>query len=381
MVPWLVNQKRSTSSWKLKLTVVKLHRWVGLFIAAFLFLQAVTGVIISFRDDLNGALYHTADLAGETTATYEQILIAARKHQPDKPVRKIIVPFRPGDAYLVNYQAAPHSLPTLAALSPHDATVIHSGSLVSFPVEAAFELHYRLLLGKPGQNLSGGLALLFFCMLCSGLYLWWPKGPIKRGFQVKLSAARVRAIFDLHRVVSAGGSILLIMMAITGFLLAVPDVLGSKTSTTQTPLSNAGPTTAPPATLDHIIANTQSHAAGQTPRKIAFSKDGQLVTLVYSSIGGSANPRATDSVVTDATTGVILAVSRFEDSGTRQKGLSWALAFHTFDIAGWLARPLSLIAGLLLAAISITGVWLWLLRRAARKPAIRRRPPTRTQTQ
>ncbi len=369
-----MTKKRGNSSRKLKSTIVKLHRWVGLFIAAFLILQAITGIIISFRDDLNGALYHTDIAASDTTATYEQILAAAKNHQPGTPVGKIIVPSRPGDAYLINYRPTPHSLPTLAALSPHDATVIHSGSLVSFPVEAAFELHYRLLLGKPGQNLSGALAALFFGMLCSGLYLWWPKGPLKRGFQVKLSAARVRAIFDLHRVVSAGGSILLIIMAITGFLLAVPDVLGSKTSTTQTPLSNAGPTTAPPAPLDHIIANAQRHAAGQTPRKIAFSKDGQLVTLVYSSIGGSANPRATDSVVTDATTGVILAVSRFEDSGTRQKGLSWALAFHTFDITGWLARPLSLIAGLLLAAISITGVWLWLLRRAARKPAIRRRP-------
>ncbi|WP_417455652.1 PepSY-associated TM helix domain-containing protein [Kordiimonas sp.] len=366
-----MNQKRGTSR-KLKPTIVKLHRWVGLFIAAFLVLQALTGIIISFRDELNGALYHTDAGPNDTPATYEQILAAAKNHQPDRPIRNIVVPSQPGDAYLINYQAAPHARPTLAALSPHDATVVHSGSLLAFPVEAAFELHYRLLMGKQGQNLSGALALLFLGMLGTGLYLWWPKGPLRRGFQVKLTAARVRAIFDIHRVVAAGGAIALIMMAITGFLLAVPDILGSKTSATPSVASHAGA----PVTLDQIITNSQNLAAGHTPYKIAFSRDGQLVTLIYKSINEAVNPRATDSIMVDASTGHVVAVNRFEGAGVRQKGLSWALAFHTFDITGWLARPLSLIAGMLLAVISITGIWLWLLRRAARKPAIRRRPST-----
>lgn len=338
----------------------KVHKWIGLTVAAFLIIQATTGTIILFRDDLNDLLYHEAKSASTAPVSVDKILETATAYRPDLHVGKIIIPSNPNAAYLVQYHNNSMQLPFMVAISPHEASIIHSGRLTSFPVEAAFELHYRLLLSKPGQILNGILALSLVIMLCSGIYLWWPKGSLKRGFQVKLSAARVRAAFDVHRVFAASASLLLLVVAITGFILAVPEVLGrtGKASTA------SGEKVETPASIDLAIQQAYRQLPNQKLKKISFTRSGHTIKMVFTSASSTPNPRAVDTVRADLFTGRTISITRYEEFSARSKILSWVLSLHSFDIAGWIGKLLAAISAIFLILISSTGIWLWWARRA-----------------
>lgn len=338
----------------------KIHKWIGLTVAAFLIIQATTGTIILFRDDLNNLLYQEAKSPPTASVSIDEILEAATAYRPDLHVGKIIIPSNPHAAYLVQYHKNSMRLPFMVAISPHEASVIHSGQLTSFPVETAFELHYRLLLSKPGQILNGVLALSLMIMLCSGIYLWWPKGSLKRGFQVKLSAARVRAAFDIHRVLAASASLLLLVVAITGFILAVPEVLGRTGKTN----AGSGKKVEAPTSVDLAIQQANRLLPNQKLKKISFNRSGRTIKMVFTSASSTPNPRAVDTVRADLFTGKTISVTRYEEFSARSKTLSWALSLHSFDIAGWMGKLLATISAIFLILISSTGIWLWWARRA-----------------
>ena len=86
-----------------------------------------------------------------------------------------------------------------------------------------YELHMELLLGDGGRAFVGWAGLAMAVLLLSGLWAWWPRGSLARALHFKRGAVRSRRLRDIHKLAGLAGLPLLLMLAITGVMLALPD--------------------------------------------------------------------------------------------------------------------------------------------------------------
>ncbi|MCK9605815.1 MAG: PepSY domain-containing protein [Methylomonas sp.] len=95
-----------------------------------------------------------------------------------------------------------------------------------------YELHAALMLGELGKNVGligfkfvSGLGAALFVLCLSGLYLWWPRnGKFKQALTVKHRARPERLCYDMHKIFGFYGSLILLILAFTGFSFAYSDV-------------------------------------------------------------------------------------------------------------------------------------------------------------
>lgn len=94
-----------------------------------------------------------------------------------------------------------------------------------------YELHADFMMGKIGKEV-GELAIKVVCFFgvflfiscLSGLYLWWPRtGKFKQALSIKPNASRERYYFDLHKITGFYSSVLLLILAFTGFAFSYKD--------------------------------------------------------------------------------------------------------------------------------------------------------------
>lgn len=96
-----------------------------------------------------------------------------------------------------------------------------------------YELHAALMLGEIGKNIGliglkfvSGLGVALFVLCLSGLYLWWPRnGKFKQALTVKHRSRPERLCYDVHRIFGFYGSLILLILAFTGFSFAYSDAL------------------------------------------------------------------------------------------------------------------------------------------------------------
>ncbi|MBK8379026.1 MAG: PepSY domain-containing protein [Nitrospira sp.] len=98
----------------------------------------------------------------------------------------------------------------------------------SFFVSFIYELHQELLLGKPGEVFVGILAVFLLVSIRTGLYLWWPAlGKLRRALSFQSGGSPIRRHYDVHKLTGLAGTLLLTLLAVTGFYLEFPDAVTS----------------------------------------------------------------------------------------------------------------------------------------------------------
>ena len=82
---------------------------------------------------------------------------------------------------------------------------------------------YLMLPGHIGLPLVGWMAVAMTFMGLSGLILWWPrKGRWMSAFLVRRGARGLRLHLDLHHAAGIWGSVLFLILSISGIYLAFP---------------------------------------------------------------------------------------------------------------------------------------------------------------
>ena len=86
---------------KSRATLLKLHRWVGLGVAALLLVQGTTGSLLVFRDEIDHAMHPelTLTAAGERRPVQELIDVV-RASAPQATLQRIKVPENPDHAWM-----------------------------------------------------------------------------------------------------------------------------------------------------------------------------------------------------------------------------------------------------------------------------------------
>ena len=202
--------------------IYSLHRWSGITIGVFIFLLAVSGVGISFREELLPSLYpelfHIEP--GTHTASLADIYTNAQNHLgADKKITNLYSSEDPEEAYLLLYRDPNSQFPWMLTMNQFTGNVVGKMSMIKNFFAIMLFMHANFFMGKIGAYFVGilGLVLLFF--IISGIYIWLPKKNLtqkfKRTFSQFTPGLRAQKI---HHALGILFSLFLGISAITGFL-------------------------------------------------------------------------------------------------------------------------------------------------------------------
>jgi uncharacterized iron-regulated membrane protein len=223
------------------------HRWVGLAMAAFLFLTGLTGAVISWDhelDDLLNPHLMKAPSRGEAQSALE----LTRRFEGENPKARVtFAPLAPepgeslalfveprvdpatGRQHELGYNQVfidPASGKELGRREWGAVWPISGETLVSFLYKLHYSLHIPEMWGidRWGEWLLGGIALLWTLDCFVGFYLTLPRGRTtwerwKRAWQVRTRTGSFKLNFDLHRAGALWTWLLLLVLAFTAFSL------------------------------------------------------------------------------------------------------------------------------------------------------------------
>jgi uncharacterized iron-regulated membrane protein len=351
-----------------------LHRYVGLAVVAVLFMSGLTGALITFDGEIDRvthpALRQVAPQSAGAGA--DSLAAGARQAWSRDPVRMLVLPESPGDAVEVWYRGGSMR----AYLDPRDGHVLGLRDTHDSLMGVLVDLHTNLLSGETGRAVIGWCGLAAILLIVLGIWLWWPRGGRwRQALTVKWEAGPARVWLDVHKVAGIVTGVFLVVIAATGAALALPGVVTDPllaALTGQSPTRSA-PTSSrhagPPASLDGMVHRAEAtFPAGRITRLMLPAKPQGAVTIRMR-LPGEIHQLGRTFVYFDQYDGTLLRADNALESNLATRINAWFYPLHTGFYGGAATRLLNVLFGLSLALISLSGGWMWVRNRLARKRA------------
>jgi uncharacterized iron-regulated membrane protein len=342
-----------------KPALLRLHRYVGLAAAAFLLVQALTGLTLVFGPQLAQLLDPSGMTsgAGQGDAAPARLLAVAESRYPTYRIDRLVYPEQLDGTYLVHLDDG-GGAKTYVSLDRHNASIRREGGVWRFPVVAALNIHDQWLSGVPGTVLVTVEGILLLGLAATGVAFWWPRrGRIRKSLAVQRHLAPRLVLRQIHRTTGALISALLAFVALTGLFLAVPMVLDGPAPhwTSTEPFASR---------LEPALALARARYPGHAVRDIRMQGPTRIAVFLHAP---ERNSRAVHRVVVDTRGPRIESVL-----GAFDNREAWviALPLHSGTVLGLSGRLVILAGGLALAFLALTGPLMWYqARRARRRPA------------
>jgi uncharacterized iron-regulated membrane protein len=382
---------------ELRRLVFVTHRYVGLVMALFLLIAAVTGCLLVFRGTLDAAL-NPSLFAIPVRPALPAIEVVQRLQQahPGWRVQSFDLQTQPGRVLHVGVGAL-HSDGHDAIIEgadqvfvdPADASVVGMRSSVAgidrpHLFQAIYLLHYTLLAGTAGRWLMGIVALAWLVSNGLGVWITWPRRrPWLAGWRPAWVTTRARLhrrpMPELHRVGGVWLLVPLTVLAITSVAMNFYDELFRPLVEMVSP-PRFSPFDRPPATtaasgptIGFAAAERIAVAAAstQTPSlapvtmtddpghdfyDVGFAPGG---TSLYENFG-----RVTYSI--DRHTGRVAWIDQPRLDGVGRLVLRSLYPLHSGQVLGLPTRLLVLLLGIVTAGLAMTGFLPWWRRRKMR---------------
>ena len=179
----------------LRKAIFQVHLWTGLLLALYLFVIALSGSILVFKDELIRWQLPSTLHSGSPSQP-EQILQKLHAANPGITIRGMQLPSPVLPAYLLDGKDA-QGRPTRWIADPV------TGEIFTAPrtwIDWTLDLHYYLLLPHSwGMQANGAGAIGLLLLAVTGILLWWPGTKLwRRALGVSLRAGRRRINYDLH---------------------------------------------------------------------------------------------------------------------------------------------------------------------------------------
>lgn len=385
---------------------VWLHRWVGLLMAAFLIVVGLTGSLLAFNTELERVFASQLFAKPRNAPTLDLATLAQRAQQLVPGARLQAVTLTEPDQLSVWF--VPAKDPAAGGDAPLGFTEFFvdpwtglevgrrkrgelSQGLVNL-MPFIYELHWTLLMSSIGQWTLGVVALAWSIDAFVSFYLTLPS--TRQGFwrrwkpawRIKRGASSFRLNFDLHR---AGGLWLWALL----FVFAWSSVMMNIRSVYEPVMRTLFDYRSPLDSLERPLAELRlkprlgwhdaqvvgQHLMVQESKRLGFAV-GTPLSLMHFPESGSYlyEVRGSDdlferapkgggtSVVFDSDTGELRELSRPTGERLGNTIESWLYALHMARVFGRPYQVLVCLTGLLVAMLSVTGVYIWLRKRAAR---------------
>lgn len=406
---------------------VVLHRWVGLTIAAFLFVSGLTGAVISWDHELDDWLtphLHAVSSQGAALPSLELAKLVEERH-PQAEVTYVPLAAETGEsiAFFVQpriepatgklYELAYNQVfvdpVTGAELGKRlwgQAWPITSETLVSFLYKLHYSLHVPEFWGidRWGVWLMGAIAVLWTLDGFVGFYLtfpqrrapnpdrpaavarqlargWWARW--KPAWTIKATGSAYRITFDLHRAISLWIFGLLFILAFTAFslnlkrevFLPLMSLVSQVTPTPETERTPAPLQQPIPAKIgfERILEQAGAEASGRgwsaPVGALFYDRD---VGLYYALLFAPGDDHGAAGVgppilYYDGNDGRLLGDRQPWQGTIADIFVQAQFPLHSGRILGLPGRILISLMGLVVAMLSVTGVVIWWRKRAARR--------------
>lgn len=379
---------------------VRLHRYVGLAIAAFLVLVSVTGSILVFQQEIDAWLNPDLWALERSGASLSPQQIAYRVEAADPRViaRWIPLETRPQVAADVWVEWKPDPQSGAPALRRYDQMFVDpvTGKVNGTRRYGAcclerehfipfiYYVHSSLFMpGRAGAILLGIVGILWTLDSFVGLYLTFPQGGgfwrgWRRSWRIKLGGSLVRRIFDLHRAPGLWLWPLLILMGISSVALAleheiVEPVVERFSTVSPEPWEGRPPPSpatamAPRVSFDQAleIASAAARAAGiEEPNSGLFL--GPEIGMYGVRFGREEEAGIGQGwIYVDSMSGEVVKAIPATSGTAGDVFMRMQLPIHAGRLLGLPTRILAVLVGLGTAMLAITGVLIWLRKRRAR---------------
>jgi len=337
---------------------LRIHRALGLAMAVFLLVQALTGGLLLYR----GPVARWIDPAGMVSRADGPVISAgdaverAGRALPGYHVMRLFAPESTGATWFVQLRDK-EGRAAYASIDPAGGAVRRAGGLFHFPMEAALQIHYQLTAGKAGMAVVAlnGLALLI--MAVSGLSYWWPKRNPARALAIRWTVAPRLVLRQAHRTLGVVAAAFLTIMASTGLLLILPELADG---------SRPAPAVVAPATaIDRGLALAQRMFPGSSLRD-ARIQGGRMIINFHAP---ERNARAVHRVIVTIGEPHIVSATPADRSGALWMTV---LPIHAGNVIGPIGPALLLLVALALAALALSGPIMWWQASAQRRRFVRK---------
>lgn len=201
--------------------IVRIHRWIGIVLFAYVALICLTGSVLVYRPELFRHFEpRPLEVAtGPALLSDDQLLASARRTFPSEEPAAVWRGREPHHAVEIDLVRDGETRGYL--FDPYTGRALRSAIPLDFwLVSKLLELHTELLGGESGRLANGALALGLVFLALSGSLAWRPK---------KRTATKARAspsLRRLHMTVGIWTALFVFLWGITGVHLAYPDIMG-----------------------------------------------------------------------------------------------------------------------------------------------------------
>lgn len=386
------NEKQTNSS--LYKTVWRWHFYAGLILAPFLIILAVTGSIYLYKPQIENVIYkdfYEVVPKGDRVSASEQIN-EVKKQYPDA----VVTMYRPGESEDRSSEVSIMNLEESLTIfsDPYTGKIIGELNNDERIMNKIEEFHGELMAGTLGDRIVELAACWAVILVITGFYLWIPKKKFTiNGVLVpRFNKGRKILVRDLHAVPAYWimvGMLFLIMTGLpwSGFWgsnfqnITTQSGVGYPPSvwTGSAPISTIKtkdiadvPWAAEnldipssevdgfiPLSIDEVV--TIADREGIDPSYTIYlpSEPTGVYTL------SAFPPKAQDEITmhVDQYTGAVLSDYRYDNYGLVGKIVAMGITLHKGTQFGWFNQLISLIVCWGIIFVSLSGYYLWLVRK------------------
>lgn len=346
---------------------LKTHRWLGLLCGWLLVLVGISGAVLVVARPLDQLVHPQLFTAqpGVTASNERYSLQLAQEYVRTNFGQEASFTLRPPrnpDQTLWILVRSPAWNGTLY-LNPVTGNEQGRRGEYEGVVRLLLKFHSSLFLKEPGRAVLAWVALSYVALFVTGIILWWPKnwsGAIRfamgHGLRSKL--------FNMHRMAGGFCGVMILISVTTGAYLAWRPLAGFVTTVagqkpTKAPMvSNENLLPKESRSLDAMVHRAQEQFPGSMIGYIQVPSEKNRPIRVRLKLAGDPHPNGLTSVWLHPHSGKILAVNRWDELDPGARAMSFVYPLHTGEFGGVLLELATLIGGVALAVLGITGFWL-----------------------
>jgi uncharacterized iron-regulated membrane protein len=361
----------------------KLHLWMALISSLPLVILSITGALLVFPDPVDkfvsGGTPGPAIVAeGDRLSVGQFVAAIGPKLKADDEVRSLTWPRRPDEPAVI-YTRKNKAI----FVDPYRGELLGERRLDRSFISIITMIHVDLLAGAIGNRIVGVSTLLLVGLSATGIWLWWPSsGKLKRQhFGLRFKNGWRRAAYDLHRLLGVACFSLLLLISLTGSAWAFPSVFEPLAYwlTWSNPRQEVKPPAASPEAKflghgelveialrqspgDELTYLSAAHEPGE-PYRAWLAPPGLIETVLWTEVG------------LDPNTGAVLYVDNRQTASRGDWLIRWLGPLHFGQFGGLATKLLYLPVALSPVALTVSGLAIWLGRRAKQRRAAKSPSP------
>ena len=350
------------------------HKWLAITIAPILLLQVVTGLMLTFKDEIGWRLdasmrsaATTAPAAMQPRISPDLALSRALQALPvDCEPDRFYFPKHERGVFLLKCTRSASGDELLASVDPWTGRTIDAGSPWRFPFELADELHLDWRMETPGRAVIGTLGCVLLTLAISGFVVWWPGlARVVRAMRPAWRGGMRMRLRVLHRLVGPVAAAFIVIFVAAAVVAAwrpwIEPLVGRVLPLDAPPRqAREQPVTDTTSTglisLSEVERLALTALPGATVRDMRSTKGHFDVLQLIMNPAEKSRPRAADHVWVDRRSGRVLAVKQTVSELTGTRLLGWVLPIHTGEALGIAGRILQLSFGLAVLTLLASGV-------------------------